>query len=356
MSALARLLRIEAMSSLEGERIDRGLALLTGVSRAEASRLVMAGKVRVRGVPASSGSRRLRAGDELSVELAGGDDETWTGALTGALTGPLASTGTESSAGTRKLPSAAANTRVLSTPLQAEVVFADAHLVVVDKPAGLVVHPGAGNSTGTLVQQLVASFPDMATAGPDSTRPGVVHRLDKGTSGLLVVARTAQAREALARQMAAHLALRRYLAVVHGELAADEGLVEAPLGRSPRERTKIAVVEGGRPARTRYLVLDRSRSFFPVTLLRCRLETGRTHQVRVHLAAIGHPLVGDDRYANRAQLSLVHEWLPGLSRPWLHATELSFRHPVSDEEMKFTSSPPAELAEALRVLGLSCGP
>lgn len=352
MSVLARLLRIEAMSSLEGERLDRGLALLTGVSRAEASRLVMAGKVRVRGVPASSGSRRLRAGDELSVELAGDDDEGGTGALAG----PVANNGTEPSAGASEPSCAAENTRGLPTPLRAEVVFADAHLVVVDKPAGLVVHPGAGNSTGTLVQQLVASFPEMATAGPDSTRPGVVHRLDKGTSGLLVVARTAQAREALARQMAAHLALRRYLAVVHGELAADEGLVEAPLGRSPRERTKIAVVEGGRPARTRYLVLDRSRSVFPVTFLSCRLETGRTHQVRVHLAAIGHPLVGDDRYANRAQLSLVHERLPGLSRPWLHATELSFRHPISDEEMKFTSSPPPELAEALRVLGLSYRP
>lgn len=339
MSPLPRLLRIEAMSSLDGERLDRGLALLTGVSRAEASRLVMAGKVRVRGVPASSGSRRLRAGDELSVELAGDEGEAGTGA----------------SAGASEPPSAAAP-RALPTPLQAEVVFADAHLVVVDKPAGLVVHPGAGNSNGTLVQQLVALFPDMATAGPDSTRPGVVHRLDKGTSGLLVVARTAQAREALARQMAAHLALRRYLAVVHGELAADEGLVEAPLGRSPRDRTKIAVVEGGRPARTRYLALDRSRSAFPVTFLSCRLETGRTHQVRVHLAAIGHPLVGDDRYANRAQLLVVHEWLPGLSRPWLHATELSFRHPVSDEEMKFASSPPTELTEVLRVLGLGYRP
>ncbi|MCL6091567.1 MAG: RluA family pseudouridine synthase [Actinobacteria bacterium] len=341
MSALARSLRLEAMSSLEGERLDRGLALLTGLSRAEASRLVSAGKVSLRGVLASSGSRRLHAGDELLVELGDTLSER-------APTEPgFGSIG----------PSGRVHDAAGMPPLvEAAVVFADAHLVVVDKPAGLVVHPGAGNRSGTLVQQLVAAFPDIAAAGPDSTRPGVVHRLDKGTSGLLVVARTSQAREALARQMAAHLTLRRYLTVVHGEMAADEGLIEAPLGRSPRQRTRVGVVEGGRPARTRYVVLDRSSSAFPATFVTCRLETGRTHQVRVHLRAIGHAVVGDDVYASRSQSALVHQWLPFLSRPWLHATELSFAHPVTGEQMKFISPPPAELHEALGLLGLGHQP
>ena len=310
------------MSSLDGERLDRGLALLTGLSRAETSRRVAAGKVRLRGEVVTSGSRRLRLGDWLAVQMP--DDHEPLGE------GPSA-------------PAAAT---------EARVVFADAHLVVVDKPAGLVVHPGAGNPRGTLVQQLLARFPDMAAAGPDSLRPGIVHRLDKGTSGLLVVARTAAAREGLARQMATHATLRRYLAVVYGELPADEGVIEAPLGRSPRQRSKVAVVEGGRPARTLYRVLGRAVLPLPATFLSCRLETGRTHQVRAHLAAIGHPVLSDDRYASAAQVSLARKLLPALDRPFLHAAELGFVHPVTGETVKWTSPLPAELAQALSVLGL----
>ncbi len=310
------------MSSLDGERLDRGLALLTGLSRAEASRLVAAGMVRLGGEVVTSGSRRLRLGDPLVVHIPDGRERL----------------GKDRSA-----PAAA---------IEARVVFADADLVVVDKPAGLVVHPGAGNPGGTLVQQLVARFPDMADAGPDSLRPGIVHRLDKGTSGLLVVARTPAAREGLARQMAAHATLRRYLAVVYGELPADEGVIEAPLGRSPRERRKVAVVEGGRPARTLYRVLGRTVSPLPATFLTCRLETGRTHQVRAHLAAIGHPVLADDRYASAAQVSLARKLVPVLDRPFLHAAELGFVHPVTGEAMKWTSPLPPELAQALSVLGL----
>lgn len=343
MSSLDRSLRLEAMSSLDGERLDRGLALLTGLSRTEISRLVAAGRVRLRGALASEGSRRLRVGDELCVELFDGAD--------GAEAADGAQGADAPTVASRGLADAATGGAV-----QPLVVFVDEHVIVVDKPAGLVVHPGAGNRGGTLVQQLVSSFPDMAAAGPDHVRPGIVHRLDKGTSGLLVVARTPEAREGLARQMAAHATLRRYLAVAHGQLEADEGVIEAPLGRSPSQRTKVAVVEGGRPARTRYLVLDRSESSFPVTFLACRLETGRTHQVRAHLAAIGHPLVGDDRYASAGQLSLVQRLLAGFSRPWLHATELSFVHPVTGEQMKFASPPPGDLSEALRLLGLSYAP
>jgi 23S rRNA pseudouridine1911/1915/1917 synthase len=310
------------MSSLEGERLDRGLALLTGLSRAEASRLVAAGNVRLGGAVVTSGSRRLRLGDLLTVQIPDGP-------------GPL---------GEDRQPPPAA--------VEARVVFVDADLVVVDKPAGLVVHPGAGNPSGTLVQQLVSLFPDIASAGPDSLRPGIVHRLDKGTSGLLVVARTPVALEGLARQMAAHATLRRYLAVVYGELPSDEGVIEAPLGRSLRERSKVAVVEGGRPARTLYVVCRRSVTPFPTTFLTCRLETGRTHQVRAHLAAIGHPVLGDDRYASAAQVSLARHLQLPLERPWLHAAELGFVHPVTGEAMKWTSPLPPELSQLLPVLGL----
>ncbi len=231
-------------------------------------------------------------------------------------------------------------------------MFVDSDLVIVDKPAGLVVHPGAGNREGTLVQQLLELFPDISAAGPDGDRPGVVQRLDKGTSGLLVVARTPEARARLIAQLSARSATRRYLAVVHGELQADEGLVEAPLGRSPRARLKMAVVEGGREARTRYSTLARSPAPLPVSLVSCRLETGRTHQVRAHFAAIGHAVLGDERYSKPKQLAEARNVVPWLARPWLHATELGFVHPTTGEELRFTSEPPAELIEALAPLGL----
>ena len=226
--------RLTVPAALAGERVDRALALLAGVSRAQASRLVAEGRVRVGGASLGTGGRRLRPGELLEVEA--GTDET-----PGA---PLQGQG-DFAAG--------------PTP-EAGVVFVDKDLVVVDKPAGLVVHPGAGNREGTLVQQLVRLFPDIAEAGPAGDRPGIVQRLDKGTSGLLVVARTPAAREGLVAQLSARTVERRYLAIVHGELQADEGLVEAPLGRSPAQRLKMAVVEGGREARTRYSTIDRSSS------------------------------------------------------------------------------------------------
>ena len=207
------------------------------------------------------------------------------------------------------------------------MVFADDHLVVVDKPAGLVVHPGAGNRQGTLVQQLLVRFPDISGAGPDDERPGIVHRLDKGTSGLLVVARTAPARQGLVAQLAARSVERRYLAVVHGELEADEGVVEAPLGRSPRSRLKMAVVEGGRQARTHYRAGARSASPLPVTLVTCRLETGRTHQVRAHFAAIGHPVLADQRYAKASQFAAAQEDLADAEAALAARRPLGFRAP-----------------------------
>jgi 23S rRNA pseudouridine1911/1915/1917 synthase len=233
------------------------------------------------------------------------------------------------------------------------VVFADPDIIVVDKPAGLVVHPGAGHHEGTMVQHLVGLFPDIAGAGPEGERPGIVHRLDKGTSGLLVVARSAGARESLVRQMAARSVERRYLAVVHGDLDADEGAIEAPLGRSRSDRVKMAVVEGGRHALTRYQALERSAEPLPVTLVSCRLETGRTHQVRVHFAAIGHPVLADERYCKAGQLAALAGVLPTLRRPWLHAAQLGFSHPVTGERMSFSAALPEDLIGTLGPLGLA---
>ncbi len=309
--------------------MDRGLALLAGLSRAEASRLVAAGGARVGGAAVRAGSRRLRAGELLEVDLA----------LSVPAAAPEDLEGPDGAGGSDGAPVAA-------------IVFADDHIVVVDKPAGLVVHPGAGNRQGTLVQQLLERFADIATAGPDDVRPGVVQRLDKGTSGLLVVARHQAARQGLVAQLAARTVDRRYLAVLYGELEADEGVVEAPLGRSPRSRLKMAVVEGGRHARTHYRTEARSASPLPVSLVTCRLETGRTHQVRAHLAAIGHPVIADQRYAKANQLAATRLVLPALARPWLHAARLGFVHPVTGEAMSFSSALPADLQQSLATLGL----
>lgn len=334
-----QVLRLAVPAALDGERVDRGLALLAGVSRAHAARLVAQGRARIGGSVVGAGSRRMHGGDLLEVELApeqlAQPDQPILGSPAPGHPGPW--------------PEACA------VP-EATVVFADPDVVVVDKPAGLVVHPGAGNSQGTLVQQLLARFPDIAGAGPDGDRPGIVHRLDKGTSGLLVVARNFAARESLVSQMAARSAERRYLAVVHGELGSDEGAIDAPLGRSQSERVKMAVVHGGRHAVTHYWARSRSRSPLPVTLLSCRLETGRTHQVRVHFAAIGHPVVADERYCKPSQLAAVRRVLPALRRPWLHAALLGFSHPVSGERMSFTSPLPADLLGSLGTLGLEVGP
>ena len=321
-------LRLIVPPALESERVDRALALLAGISRTEASRIVAGGGVRIGGDPVSAGNRRLHGGELLEIEV------------------PIeiARPATE--------PRADAGAAASVTP-EATVVFADEDLVVVDKPAGLVVHPGAGNAEGTLVQQLLRLFPDIANAGPAGDRPGIVQRLDKGTSGLLVVARNPAARQALVVQLAGRAVERRYLAVVHGEVEADEGLVEAPLGRSPTERVKMAVVAGGRSARTHYWTQGRSSSPLPVTLLSCRLETGRTHQVRAHFAAIGHPVFCDDRYSKPSQLAAARATVPGLSRPWLHATRLGFVHPRTGERLSFGSEPPPELDQVLARLGLA---
>ncbi|MBB5715371.1 RluA family pseudouridine synthase [Sphingomonas aerophila] len=226
------------------------------------------------------------------------------------------------------------------------VPFEDEHLLVVDKPAGLVVHPAAGNLDGTLVNALLHHCGGSLSGIGGVARPGIVHRIDKDTSGLLVVAKTDRAHEGLAKQFAVHSIDRRYLAIVGGR-PAPEGTVDAPLARSPSNRKKMAIVQSGKRAVTFYRSL---RNFRDAAMVECRLETGRTHQVRVHMASIGHALLGDQTYgrdkgATKALLDTL-----SFRRQALHATRLGFIHPVTRQPMAFDSAMPADMQELFSAL------
>lgn len=211
-----------------------------------------------------------------------------------------------------------------------DVVFEDADLVVVNKRAGMVVHPAPGHRSGTLVNALLGLGGAWSRAG-GTERPGIVHRLDKGTSGLIVAARNDAAHRALAAQLGDRTLSRTYLAIARGVVKAQAGELEGAIGRDPKERKRMAIVSSGRFARTRYEVLERRRAH---TLLRCDLDTGRTHQIRVHLAALGHPIAGDAEYGGRR---------PGEPpRPMLHAWRLRLRHPRTGAEMSFEAPPPED--------------
>lgn len=293
-------MREEIPSALAGERIDRVAAFLTGLPRAEINELIVAGGVKLGGKAVVNRSRKVQEGEIVEVEIPEAKDPR-----------PRAERSVEVS-----------------------ILHVDDDIIVVDKPDGLVVHPGAGNPSGTLVNGLLAVYPEIATVG-EPARPGIVHRLDKGTSGLLVVARSDRAYESLVSQLTARQVHRWYLAMVAGQVESDEGLVDAPIGRSENARTRMAVSGRGRPARTRYRVLDRWDDPAPLSLLECRLETGRTHQIRVHLAAIGHPVLGDARY-NGVRASV------DCPRPFLHAFHLGFEHPAGGE-VSFESPLPDDL-------------
>jgi 23S rRNA pseudouridine1911/1915/1917 synthase len=289
---------VEAVpSALAGERLDRIVALIGDLSRAEAAATIAAGGVRVDGAPAASGKIRLTEGQTVEVDPA-------------AVPGPV-------------LPTS-------DRTVEFGVVYEDEAVIVIDKPPGLVVHPGAGNLDGTLVSGLLARYPELEGVGDDPVRPGIVHRLDAGSSGLLVVARTSEAAERLIEQFADHSATRRYDAVVWGVPDAPHGIIDAPIGRDRGDPLKMAVVTGGRPARTDYRVVGTYSAPALVSRLECRLETGRTHQIRVHLSSINHPLVGDPTYGQRRPVL-------GLTRPFLHAAELAFDHPLTGERVTFTS-------------------
>jgi 23S rRNA pseudouridine1911/1915/1917 synthase len=293
-------------AALAGERVDRAVALLTGWTRGEVQALVEAGAVLVGGRVVAK-SARLEADDV--VEL---------------LAEP-----------------AAADTPAPDPGVPVVVRHEDPDLLVVAKPAGLVVHPGAGHAAGTLVNGLLAVAPELREVG-DPARPGIVHRLDKDTSGLLLVARSPRAYEALVAMLAAHEVERRYDALVWGRFDAARGVVDAPIGRSVRRPTRMAVREGGRGARTRY-ELVRGWDAPEVTLLACTLETGRTHQIRVHLQAIGHPIVGDAAYGG------VRGTFP-VGRPFLHAGRLALDHPFTGEHLAVDEPLPDDLVAVLAEL------
>jgi 23S rRNA pseudouridine1911/1915/1917 synthase len=225
-----------------------------------------------------------------------------------------------------------------------EVVFEDSDILVINKPAGVVVHPGAGNPDHTLVNGLLAHRPSLATM----PRAGIVHRLDKDTSGLMVVAATGPAHKKLVAALAAHRVLRRYVALVEGRLISGRDIDE-PIGRHPQHRTRQAVVEGGKPAHTQIRIIDRYRLH---TQVAAELETGRTHQIRVHLAHIGHPLIGDRQYGARGRppagaQEVLRRLLSEFPRQALHAQQLAFTHPGNDKPVRFSAPLPADLLQLI---------
>jgi 23S rRNA pseudouridine1911/1915/1917 synthase len=222
-----------------------------------------------------------------------------------------------------------------------DIVYEDASILVVAKPAGLVVHPGSGNWHGTMLNALLSHAPALSGL----PRAGIVHRLDKETSGLLVVGKTLQAQTSLTRQLQARTVRREYLALVHGAIE-RAGTVDAPVGRHPTQRTRMAVVERGRPAVTHFEILERFDRH--ATLLRCRLETGRTHQIRVHLQSLGHPLIGDPVYGKSRRSAL--DELNAFQRQALHAERLSLQHPVHGETVAWQAALPADFAQLLATL------
>jgi len=292
-----------------GLRLDRALAdAVPTLSRERIKALIADGKVRnAAGVPIRDPSAKAAGGAAFEIEI--------------------------------PLPTPAHN-EAQDIPLQ--IVFEDDYLIVIDKPAGLVVHPAAGNFDGTLVNALLHHCGGSLSGIGGVARPGIVHRIDKDTSGLMVAAKTDRAHEGLAKQFAAHSIDRRYRAIVGGHPAPPAGKIDAPLARSPANRKKIAIVAGGKRAVTHYRTIQPLRD---AALVECRLETGRTHQVRVHMASIGHALLGDPVYgrpkeSRRALLKQLE-----FDRQALHAAHLGFIHPITSAALAFDSKMPDDMQE-----------
>ena len=294
-------------AALHGMRLDKALVAMAGeFSRNHLQTLVEAGHVCVDGRPQTSASRKVLAGQVVTVDL---------------------------------MPTQECRA-FRPEPMPLDIVYEDDHLLVVNKPAGMVVHPAAGNWSGTLLNGLLAHHAKAAIL----PRAGIVHRLDKDTSGLMVVGKTLTAVTALVRQIAARDVRRIYLAVCHGRFELQSLRIEAPIGRDPRSRVRMAVVSSGRSARTdvERLAVWCDDSGVCLSAVRCSLHTGRTHQIRVHLASVGHPLLADAVYGGR------EGW--GMTRQALHATRLGFEHPVDGRSMAFEVPPPPDLALVWRLL------
>ncbi len=304
-----------------GQRLDTFLASqITHTSRSQIRRAIENGDVTVNNRP-SKPSYSVRAGEEIQAEL--------------PESAPL---------------------EAAPEPIPMDIIHEDDEVIVINKPAGMVTHPGAGATSGTLANALVYHFAQISRRPPrrgGASRPGIVHRLDVGTSGLIVVAKTDRAHLSLAEQFESRTVFKSYTALVYGSVKDDEGKIDAPIGRDPRNRVKMAVRPEGRHALTLYRVIDRFDGF---SLLDVEIKTGRTHQIRVHLAHIKHPVVADSTYeggrANSIKNVRLRSATSKLSRPFLHAARLSFTHPVSGERMEFTAPLPPDLQTFLEKLRL----
>ncbi|MBT8913874.1 pseudouridine synthase [Lactobacillus delbrueckii subsp. bulgaricus] len=283
----------ELTAEESGQRLDKYLAgEMTDLSRSRIKELVQAGEILVNGKK-SKVSYKVQKDDLIQVIV---------------------------------LPLEPLKLEAENIPL--DIVYEDKDVIVVNKPQGMVVHPAAGHPSHTLVNALLYHTRDLADS-PEGFRPGIVHRIDKDTSGLLMVAKNAAARESLEKQLAAKSNKRQYLAIVHGNFAEEEGTIDAPIGRNPKDRKQMAVVEKGKSAVTHFKVLEQYQGY---SLVECQLETGRTHQIRVHMAYIGHPLAGDPLYGPR-------KTLPGHGQ-FLHAKTLGFEQPSTGEWLEFSVQPP----------------
>ena len=305
-------LHLSVPAGNEGERLDAFLAShVEGWSRARLQRLIEEADVLVNGRAVKS-SYKIRLDDEIEIEL----------------TPP---------------PS----TAFVPENIPLNIVYEDDEVIVVNKPAGIVVHPAAGVASGTLANALAFHFQQLSTSG-GLARPGIVHRLDKGTSGLMVVAKTESAHENLADQFRDREIFKSYVALVHGNVEKRTGQIDQPIARDRGNRTRMAVVRGGRPSLSIYRVRKRWERF---TLLNVELKTGRTHQIRVHLAWLKHPVVGDDAYGSGRDKTIPDHQLRAaigtLGRQFLHAEQLGFRHPKTTEELRFSAPLPSELQAVL---------
>lgn len=293
-------------SALDGERIDRIVSIIADISRSEASQLIADGGAEVDGVVVASGKPRLKEGQVVVVDL-------------------------------DKIPVEQPPSPDSGVVL--DVVYVDEDIVVINKSAGMVVHPASSHGTGTVVNGILALYPEIADVGQPA-RPGIVHRLDSGTTGMMVVARTQPAYDALVEALSEHEVGREYVALTWGHFDSPTATVDASIGRHPRDPMKMAVVANGKWARTHLEVIETFNEPADLSLVKCTLETGRTHQIRVHLAAVGHPVVGDSMYGG-AKSALK------APRPLLHARRLTLLHPRTGEEMSWQAEIPTDMAEII---------